>query len=124
MSVIVTTHNEDDLLIQCLESIANQTWKDFEVVVVDDLSTDNTLISASTEFSDDERFRFIHNEDEHRTRCFTEPWLGRRPGQMGDIPRCGRLSLPGLHRFSIGENRRGPGRRIRGWSVLRLALGR
>jgi len=42
VSVIVPTHNRAQLLATCLTSIAHQTFRDFEVVVVDDGSTDNT----------------------------------------------------------------------------------
>ncbi|MEX0698248.1 MAG: glycosyltransferase family 2 protein, partial [Acidimicrobiia bacterium] len=62
VTVVVTTHNEDDLLLQCLQSVADQTWSDLECVVVDDLSTDFTLGHAAAAFADDERFRFIHSE--------------------------------------------------------------
>jgi glycosyltransferase involved in cell wall biosynthesis len=42
VSVVVPTYNRAHLLGVCLESIARQTFRDFEVVVVDDGSTDNT----------------------------------------------------------------------------------
>ena len=37
-SIIVTEHNCEDYLIKCLNSVANQTYRDFEVIVVDDAS--------------------------------------------------------------------------------------
>ena len=61
ITVVVTAHNESSLLLTCLESVANQTWTDFECIVVDDLSTDNTLNDAIAEFKGDDRFRFVHN---------------------------------------------------------------
>ena len=42
VSVIVTTYNRADLLSETLDSIINQTYKIFELIVVDDGSTDNT----------------------------------------------------------------------------------
>ena len=42
VSVIIPTYNRARLLGACLESIACQTYRDFEIVVVDDGSTDNT----------------------------------------------------------------------------------
>lgn len=41
-SVIVPTRNGAHLLPECLEALWNQTFRDFEIVVVDDASTDNT----------------------------------------------------------------------------------
>jgi glycosyltransferase involved in cell wall biosynthesis len=42
ISVIVTTFNRVDLLKRCLDSLAAQTFKNFEVIVADDGSTDGS----------------------------------------------------------------------------------
>ena len=42
ISIIVTTYNSGKLLQACLNSIKNQTFKNFEVIIVDEDSTDNT----------------------------------------------------------------------------------
>lgn len=42
-SIIVCTHNARPDLVHCLESLERQTYPNFEVVVVDDASSDNTL---------------------------------------------------------------------------------
>ena len=42
VSVIVPTYNRADRLEEALRSIISQTYKDFELIVVDDGSTDNT----------------------------------------------------------------------------------
>mgnify|MGYP005844005933 CR=1 FL=1 len=42
ISVIVPTHNRGHLIKRAIESILNQTFQDFEVIVVDDGSTDST----------------------------------------------------------------------------------
>ena len=42
VSVIVSTHNRADLLCETLDSILSQTYENFELIVVDDGSTDNT----------------------------------------------------------------------------------
>lgn len=41
-SIIIPTYNRANLLDRCLQSLVNQTYKDFEVIVCDDGSTDNT----------------------------------------------------------------------------------
>jgi len=41
-SVIIATYNRADYLRECLNSLVSQTYKNFETVIVDDGSTDNT----------------------------------------------------------------------------------
>lgn len=43
ISVIIPAYNEKYLLLKCIESLGSQTISDFEVIVVDDGSTDGTL---------------------------------------------------------------------------------
>lgn len=43
VSVIIPTFNEQDSILECLSSLEDQFLKDFEVIVVDDGSTDKTL---------------------------------------------------------------------------------
>lgn len=43
VSIVISTKNEEMTLANCLESIVNQTYKSFEIIVVDNYSTDNTL---------------------------------------------------------------------------------
>lgn len=42
LGVVIPTYNRSEALLECLVHLENQTWKDFEVVVVDDGSTDST----------------------------------------------------------------------------------
>lgn len=43
ISIIITTYNTQQFISATLHSVAQQTYKNFEIVIVDDGSTDNTL---------------------------------------------------------------------------------
>ena len=43
VSIIIPTYNRAEYLKRALKSVFSQTFKDFEVLVMDDGSTDNTL---------------------------------------------------------------------------------
>lgn len=42
-SIIVPAYNVSEYITECIDSIKKQTFKDYEIVVVEDCSTDNTL---------------------------------------------------------------------------------
>ena len=42
VSVVIPTYNSEKTLAKCLESIKNQTYKNIEIIVVDNFSTDRT----------------------------------------------------------------------------------
>lgn len=43
ISIIVTMHNAEEYLVDCLDSILNQTYQDFELILVNCASTDKTI---------------------------------------------------------------------------------
>lgn len=62
ISVIVPTHNRADLLPEALRSVLAQTFTDWELIVMDDASTDDTE-SVVAEFAQrDGRIRYVRNE--------------------------------------------------------------
>jgi glycosyltransferase involved in cell wall biosynthesis len=46
ISVVIIGKNEEDTIVKCILSIFNQSYPNFEVIYVDDKSTDNTLEKA------------------------------------------------------------------------------
>ncbi len=61
ISVIVPIYNVEDYLKEALNSLSNQTYKNFEVILVDDSSTDNSLKIAK-HFLNDSRFKLFVNK--------------------------------------------------------------
>ncbi|MBK9285116.1 MAG: glycosyltransferase family 2 protein [Sphingobacteriaceae bacterium] len=43
VSFVIPTHNRANVIRDCLESVVNQTYRNIEIVVVNDNSTDHTL---------------------------------------------------------------------------------
>jgi glycosyltransferase involved in cell wall biosynthesis len=42
VSVIIPVHNVEEYLEECLNSIISQTYKNLEIILIDDGSTDNS----------------------------------------------------------------------------------
>jgi glycosyltransferase involved in cell wall biosynthesis len=60
ISICIPCFNNEEFIVDTLESVLNQTFADFEVLVVDDKSTDKTV--ALIERYDDHRLRLIRNQ--------------------------------------------------------------
>ncbi|MBR4341835.1 MAG: glycosyltransferase family 2 protein [Lachnospiraceae bacterium] len=63
ISVIVPCYNVEKYLNKCLDSIVNQTYRNLDIVLVDDGATDNTGNICDSYAEKDERIRVIHQEN-------------------------------------------------------------
>lgn len=43
VSIIIPVYNVEKYLKKCLDSITNQSYKNLEIIIIDDGSTDNSL---------------------------------------------------------------------------------
>ena len=62
ISVVMSTYNRSDLLPRAIGSILNQTYKDFEFIIINDGSTDGTSDVLKSYAARDKRIRIIENE--------------------------------------------------------------
>ncbi len=62
ISVCIPTFNGAKYIKECLDSVLAQTFTDFEVLIVDDKSSDETLSIAQEYATYDPRFRVIQNK--------------------------------------------------------------
>lgn len=61
VTVIVPTYNTSKYIKKCIDSILNQTFKNIELIVIDDGSTDNTKDIIKK--IDDKRLKYIYKEN-------------------------------------------------------------
>ena len=59
ISVIIPVYNVEKYIIECIESIINQTLKDIEIIVVNDGTKDNS-IKIVEEYLSDKRIKIIN----------------------------------------------------------------
>ena len=48
VSVIIPMHNSSKYILECINSVINQTYKNLEIILIDDKSTDDTLKKVSS----------------------------------------------------------------------------
>lgn len=120
ISVIIPVYNVEAYLDRCVESIVNQTYRNLEIILVDDGSPDNCSAMCDTWAARDSRIKVIHKENGGVTSArlrgvaeasgdwiafadgddFLEPWMYERLMKNAlehdaDISHCGyRMVLP------------------------------
>ena len=79
VSVIIPTYNRADLVRQAVASVKAQTFRDFEIVVVDDGGTDGTyeVLAAGREL------RVLRHPDRRGVAAARNTWAWPRPGGSG-----------------------------------------
>lgn len=63
ISVIVPVYNVEDYLERCIDSITGQTYKNLEIILVDDGSTDNSGEICDRKAEEDDRIIVIHKQN-------------------------------------------------------------
>ena len=63
ISIIVPIYNVDNYLEKCIDSILNQALEEFELVLVNDGSTDNSGAICDKYSNKDERVKVIHKKN-------------------------------------------------------------
>lgn len=64
--IIVPFYNVEKWILNCIRSVRLQDYKNFQCILVDDISTDNTVSVIEKEIENDNRFVLLKNEK----KCF------------------------------------------------------
>lgn len=64
ISIIIPVYNAEKEISRCIDSILKQTFKDFEVILVNDGSTDNSLCILQKYKEKDNRIKIINKQNE------------------------------------------------------------
>lgn len=63
ISIIVPIYNVEKYIRRCIESILNQTYTNFELILIDDGSTDSSGVICDEYANKDNRIKVIHKEN-------------------------------------------------------------
>ena len=64
LSVIIPVYNAEKYLDRCVLSVLRQTYRNLEIILVDDGSTDNSSQMCDTWSERDQRIKVIHKKNE------------------------------------------------------------
>ena len=63
LSVIIPNYNSGKYLRRCLDSVINQTYKDLEIIIINDGSTDDSIKILNEYSEKDKRIKIIDQEN-------------------------------------------------------------
>lgn len=63
ISVIIPTHNRKEFVIQAIESIKKQEYDNIEIIIIDDCSTDDTLVSIKNLSKSIDNIKILSNSE-------------------------------------------------------------
>ncbi|MWW92883.1 glycosyltransferase family 2 protein, partial [Francisella tularensis] len=63
ISIIIPIYNTQQYLSRCLESVINQTYKNLEIILINDGSTDNSLSICQKYKSKDSRIVLLNQQN-------------------------------------------------------------
>lgn len=63
ISIVLPIYNVENYIEKCMESVLNQTYKNIEIILVDDGSPDNCPIICDQYVKEDNRVKVVHKEN-------------------------------------------------------------
>ena len=63
ISIIIPTYNRADYIMECLDSVRGQIYQNYEVIIVDDGSTDDTSKILHPLIQEGNRYKYYYQEN-------------------------------------------------------------
>ena len=70
ISILMPVFNEQQYIVQSINSVLNQSYKNFELIIIDDFSTDNSYDICKDYANKDDRIKLIKNIDKGKVSAF------------------------------------------------------
>ncbi len=81
VSIITPTYNSEKFILETIQSVQKQSYPDWEMIIVDDCSTDNTISIVSAISKNDSRIRFFQLEENLGTGVARDLALSKATGR-------------------------------------------
>lgn len=114
LSIIVPVYNSEKYLKKCIGSILDQTFKNFELILIDDASTDTSGEICDQMTTSDNRIRVIHHEKNKGLSLSREDGVKAACGQWISFVDNDDLVCPVMYEKLMGQTDRGEMICIRG----------
>lgn len=82
ISIIIPVYNAERYLDKCIESLVNQTYKNLEIILIDDKSTDNSLLMCKKWRDKDKRIIIIEKGKNEGQAVARNNGLDRSTGDL------------------------------------------
>jgi glycosyltransferase involved in cell wall biosynthesis len=96
LSVVMSVHNGEPFLTEAIDSVLAQDFRDFELIMIDDASTDNS--SAVIEAYHDQRVHIVHHTQRRGVAASFNHGIAHATGQYVAVMNADDVALPS--RFS------------------------
>lgn len=97
--IVVPFYNTEKYILNCIKSIKKQSYENYQCILIDDMSTDNTLKVIKNYLIDDHRFKIIENQEKkYALRNIYEGILSLKPDDEDVI-----VTLDGDDWFASGD---------------------
>ena len=74
LSIVIATYNSFQTIARALDSVRYQSFQDWECIVVDGASTDDTIKIVAEYAQEDSRFRYVSEKDNGIYDAFNKGW--------------------------------------------------